>query len=84
MSALIDEPTFAPAQELLQENKVRARRRTIEPSLVQGLVSCRKCGYALWLWCMNAQVGRLGVPCGGGSDAMASTKSSRVNPNSLW
>ena len=35
------------AQELLQENKVRARRRTIEPSLVQGLVSCRKCGYAL-------------------------------------
>ena len=45
--ALIDEPTFARAQELLQENKVRARRRTIEPSLVQGLVSCRKCGYAL-------------------------------------
>jgi len=44
---LIDEPTFARAQELLQENKVRARRRTIEPSLVQGLVSCRKCGYAL-------------------------------------
>ena len=24
-----------------------ARRRTIEPSIVQGLVSCRKCGYAL-------------------------------------
>ena len=45
--ALIDEPTFARAQELLEENKVRARRRTIEPSLVQGLVSCRKCGYAL-------------------------------------
>ena len=45
--ALIDEPTFARAQELLQENKVRARRRTITPSLVQGLVSCRRCGYAL-------------------------------------
>ncbi|HEY2202381.1 MAG TPA: recombinase family protein, partial [Solirubrobacteraceae bacterium] len=45
--ALIDEPTFARAQELLQENKVRSRRRTIEPSLVQGLVSCRRCGYAL-------------------------------------
>jgi site-specific DNA recombinase len=45
--ALIDEPTFARAQELLQQNKVRARRRTIEPSLVQGLVSCRRCGYAL-------------------------------------
>jgi site-specific DNA recombinase len=45
--ALIDEPTFARAQELLQENKVRAQRRTIAPSLVQGLVSCRRCGYAL-------------------------------------
>jgi site-specific DNA recombinase len=45
--ALIDEPTFARAQELLHENKIRARRRTITPSLVQGLVSCRRCGYAL-------------------------------------
>ena len=44
--ALIAEPTFARAQELLQENRVHARRRTIEPSLVQGLVSCRLCGYA--------------------------------------
>ena len=31
--ALIDEHTFARAQELLHENKVRARRRTIAPSL---------------------------------------------------
>jgi site-specific DNA recombinase len=45
--ALISDETFARAQELLQENKVRARRRTIEPSLAQGLVSCRRCGYAL-------------------------------------
>jgi site-specific DNA recombinase len=45
--ALVTEETFARAQELLQENKVRSRRRTITPSLVQGLVSCRKCGYAL-------------------------------------
>jgi site-specific DNA recombinase len=45
--ALIDEPIFARAQQLLQENKVRSRRRTIQPSLVQGLVSCRRCGYAL-------------------------------------
>jgi len=45
--ALVAEETFARAQELLHENKVRARRRTIEPSLVQGLVSCRRCGYAL-------------------------------------
>ena len=45
--AIVDEPTFARAQELLHENKVHAPRRTIEPSLVQGLVSCQKCGYAL-------------------------------------
>ncbi len=45
--ALIDEPTFARAQELLQENKVLARRRTLTPTLVQGLVSCRRCGHAL-------------------------------------
>ena len=45
--AIVDESTFARAQELLHENKVHARRRTVEPSLVQGLVSCQKCGYAL-------------------------------------
>jgi site-specific DNA recombinase len=44
--ALISEDTFARAQELLQENKIRSRRRTIEPSIVQGMVSCQKCGYA--------------------------------------
>ena len=45
--ALVSEERFARAQELLQENKVRSRRRTITPSVVQGLVSCYKCGYAL-------------------------------------
>ena len=44
--ALVTEESFARAQELLQENKTRARRRTITPSIVQGLVSCQKCGYA--------------------------------------
>jgi site-specific DNA recombinase len=43
---LVSEDSFARAQELLQENKVRSRRRTIEPSIVQGMVSCQKCGYA--------------------------------------
>src|SRR5262245_12451842 len=45
--ALVDESTFARAQELLHENKTRGRRRTLTPSLVQGLVSCRRCGDAL-------------------------------------
>ncbi len=44
--ALVSEERFARAQERLQENKIRSRRRTITPSVVQGLVSCQKCGYA--------------------------------------
>jgi site-specific DNA recombinase len=44
--ALVSQDSFARAQELLYENKIRSRRRTIEPSVVQGLVSCQKCGYA--------------------------------------
>jgi site-specific DNA recombinase len=39
--ALVSEESFARAQELLRENKIRSRRRTIEPSVVQGLVSCQ-------------------------------------------
>src|SRR5437899_2252085 len=44
--ALVSEDTFARAQELLEQNKIQSRRRTITPSIVQGLVSCQKCGYA--------------------------------------
>src|SRR5437016_5584718 len=44
--ALVTEESFARAQELLHHNKIRSRRRTIAPSVVQGLVSCAKCGYA--------------------------------------
>jgi site-specific DNA recombinase len=44
--ALVTEASFARAQELLHQNRVRSRRRTIAPSVVQGLVSCAKCGYA--------------------------------------
>lgn len=46
MPALVSQDSFDRAQELFQENKIRSRRRTIEPSVVQGLVSCQKCGYA--------------------------------------
>src|SRR5271166_2329403 len=45
--AIVGEETFALAAERLANNKRFAPRRTIEPSIVQGLVSCRKCGYAL-------------------------------------
>ena len=45
--AIIDEQTFALAQERLGANKMHAPRRTVVPSVVQGLVSCAHCGYAL-------------------------------------
>ena len=46
--AIVSEETFALAQERLERNKVLAPRRTITASVVQGLVVCSKCGYALY------------------------------------
>ncbi len=46
--AIVSDEIFALAQELLERNKVLAPRRTITPSVVQGLVVCNKCGYALY------------------------------------
>jgi site-specific DNA recombinase len=46
--SIIDEQTFALAQERLEANKAHAPRRTVVPSVVQGLVSCANCGYALY------------------------------------
>jgi site-specific DNA recombinase len=45
---IVSKETFALAQERLEANKAYAPRRTITPSVVQGLVSCSKCGYALY------------------------------------
>ena len=38
--ALISEETFALAQEQLEQNKRHSPRRTIEPSLLQGMLVC--------------------------------------------
>lgn len=46
--ALVDPDTFALAQERLESNRKHASRRTREPSILQGLVHCRQCGYALY------------------------------------
>jgi site-specific DNA recombinase len=45
---LISEETFALSEERLQSNKKHSPRRTVAPSIVQGLVSCAKCGYGLY------------------------------------
>ena len=46
--ALVTKETFALAQEQLQKNKQFASRRTIRPTLLQGLLVCENCGYALY------------------------------------
>jgi site-specific DNA recombinase len=46
--ALISEETFALAQEQREQNKRHSPRRTIEPSLLQGMLVCERCGYALY------------------------------------
>jgi site-specific DNA recombinase len=46
--ALVSEETFALAQEQLTKNKHDSPRRTIEPTLLQGMLVCQQCGYALY------------------------------------
>ena len=46
--AIISETTFSLAEERLRTNKARSPRRTVGPSVVQSLVSCSRCGYALY------------------------------------
>lgn len=46
--AVIDEPTFARAQERLAENKRLAAKNTRHPTLLQGLLVCGRCGYGMY------------------------------------
>jgi site-specific DNA recombinase len=46
--AVVDEDTFLLAQERLEHNKKYSLRRTIEPTLLQGMLVCNKCGYAYY------------------------------------
>ena len=46
--ALISEEVFALAQEQLERNKHHSPRRTIEPTLLQGMLVCERCGYGLY------------------------------------
>ncbi len=46
--AIIPDEVFELAQRRLAENKRFSKRRTKEPSLLQGLVACRQCGYAYY------------------------------------
>jgi site-specific DNA recombinase len=46
--ALIADETFALAQGQLAHNAHFARRRTTRPTLLQGLLVCAQCGYAIY------------------------------------
>jgi site-specific DNA recombinase len=48
LPALVSEETFALAQEQLTKNKQLASRRTLRPTLLQSLLVCEQCGYALY------------------------------------
>ena len=45
---IISEDVFYLAQERLEKNKQFSRRNTKEPTLLQGLLVCSKCGYAFY------------------------------------
>lgn len=45
--ALVSKETFALAQERLELNKKLSARHTKEPSVLQGILVCAQCGYAL-------------------------------------
>jgi len=46
--ALIDEVSFALAEEKLEYNKRHSPRRTAEPTLLQGMLVCKRCDYAYY------------------------------------
>jgi len=56
---LIGEETFALAQEQLEQNKRHSPRRTLEPSLLQGMLVCEHCGYALYRCSTRTSVRKL-------------------------
>ncbi|MBP1598229.1 MAG: invertase [Acidobacteria bacterium] len=67
--ALIGEEMFALAQEQLEQNKRHSPRRTIEPSLLQGMLVCERCGYGLYRTSTQTSVRRLYYYRRIGSDA---------------
>ena len=46
--AIVSEDIFALVRERLEQNKRFSARRTIEPTLLQGMLVCGECGYAYY------------------------------------
>jgi site-specific DNA recombinase len=66
---LISETTFALAQEQLEKNKQFSQRRTIQPSLLQSMLVCERCGYGLYRTSTRTTKQKLGYYRCLGSDA---------------
>src|SRR2546421_6051857 len=66
--ALVSEELFALAQEQLEKNQRHSPRRTVEPTLLQGMLVCEKCGYALYRTSTHTSKQKLNYYRGIGSD----------------
>jgi site-specific DNA recombinase len=67
--ALVSEETFALAQEQLEQNKRHSPQRTIEPTLLQRMLVCERCGYGLYRTSTQTSARRLYYHRCIGSDA---------------
>jgi site-specific DNA recombinase len=45
---IINEPVFDAVQEILKKNKLQSQRNTIVETLLQGMMVCGECGYAMY------------------------------------
>ena len=57
--AIVEEETYQLAAEILQRNKRLSTRRTKEPTLLQGLMVCRNCGYSLYRTSTRTSKGKI-------------------------
>jgi site-specific DNA recombinase len=78
--ALVSPETFALAQEQLEKNKQLSPRRTLLPSLLQGLLVCQHCGYGLYRSSSRTRLGRRSYYRCGGADAFRHAQG-RICPN---
>ncbi len=56
---LVSETTFAMAKELLETNKKYSTRRTLEATLLQSMLVCKKCGYAYYRTSTRTSKGKI-------------------------
>ena len=57
--ALVPEEQFALVQQRLERNRVISPRNTVRPSLLQGILVCRHCGYAYYRCSTRSKNGKL-------------------------